>query len=649
MSLRRQLLVTGALAVSALAGGAAEAGAAELVNATNVGVPSQAGSTQTGRIDPVGGSASQCEQLEFSPSAIQTNSTFRYTNHTFRSRLTHSICVTAELTPACAPAVPLYSAAYIGAFVPSDVLANYAAHSGTAGPPQAYSFAPPGESTFAIVVHTTTPDTDCSSYALRVTSLGPWATTAPAVVGNAPAVGSSITGNNAQWVTTPAAPTVARRWRRCDAQGAACTDIPGATGQTYAVTNDDLGHTLRFRNVAEDTDGTSTSDSAFVEPFIPFETHATESLGPGDRVHNGIFVRDNVDSHCSAPKSAPTVLQPIANFLYDPFPAQSLLNDPVCLVARTLPGPGCGTGVSPSIYGPAFDPPAGIPQNYVGNSGTPFSSAGFASVPLPPAARREVVVSIGSSVAVCASYNVTLGADAPFALVRPTVAGAPAEGVALTAADGTWSGTPAFGYAWLRCDADGGACASIDGATAASYTPTAADAGSRLRVRVTATQGRSVSSDSEPTSAVAAAPPSAGGGPGGPGGPGGTNPPPLDRTAPKATVKLGSRDLAKAVKSGRVPVTVTCDEDCAATVEVRITRKLAKQLKLGKKVVIARAKGSLKPVRKTTLRPKLASRTRRALRRRTSLTLSIAATFTDPAGNAARKSVKASLKRPRRR
>ena len=78
-------------------------------------------------------------------------------------------------------------------------------------------------------------------------------------------------------------PTVQRRWRRCDAAGATCSDIPGATGMTYTVTDADLGHTLRFRNIATDPDGTSTSDSLFVEPFIPFETHAAESLGPGDR------------------------------------------------------------------------------------------------------------------------------------------------------------------------------------------------------------------------------------------------------------------------------------------------------------------------------------------------------------------------------
>jgi len=80
---------------------------------------------------------------------------------------------------------------------------------------------------------------------LRVASKGPWATQAPAIVGNAPPVGSSITGNHAQWVAAPPPNNLARQWRRCDAQGAACTNIPGATAQTYTVTNDDLGHTGR--------------------------------------------------------------------------------------------------------------------------------------------------------------------------------------------------------------------------------------------------------------------------------------------------------------------------------------------------------------------------------------------------------------------
>jgi hypothetical protein len=153
-----------------------------------------------------------------------------------------------------------------------------------------------------------------------------------------------------------------------------------------------------------------------------------------------------------------------------------------------------------------------------------------------------------------------------------------------------------------------------------------------LRVRVTATQGRSVSSDSEPTGVVAAA---GGGG-------GGT---PLDHTAPKATLRLASHDLAKLVKKGRLPVTVSCDEKCSAVIEVRVASKLAKRLGLRKKVVIARATGVLVAGRKTTLRTKLVSGVRRAIRKRKSLAISVAGTFTDAAGNKARRSLKGLLKR----
>jgi len=207
------------------------------------------------------------------------------------------------------------------------------------------------------------------------------------------------------------------------------------------------------------------------------------------------------------------------------------------------------------------------------------------------------------------------------------------EGGTLTASDGTWSGTPAFGHSWLRCGEDGAGCAAIENATAASYKPAAGDVGHRLRVRVTATQGRSVSSDSDPTSIVAAAPP----------GGGGTS---LDQTPPKTTLRLASRNLAKLLKRKRLPFTVTCDEPCSAVVEVRITSKLAKKLKLGKKVVIARAKGAVAARKKTTLRAKLVTPARRALAKRKSLRIGVAGTFTDAAGNKARRSLKGSLRRP---
>jgi hypothetical protein len=623
----RRPLVAG-LAAIFLLGPAAAAEAVNIVTA-NQSVPSTGGQAQAGRLDP-DGVPSGCEGvLKFEPElATGQPGPFHYINHTFRSSLTHPICLTVDIQTACTTTPNrIFSVGYVGAFDPANPLTNYAADSGSS-PPGSYSFAPGAGASFAIVVHEVTANAGCSAYTLTVSSDGPWAD-APPSIGGTPAAGTALTGNDADWEATPA---VQRRWRRCDSAGGNCTDIPGATGATYTVADEDLGHTLRFRNDATDADGTSTSDSRFIEPFIPFETRAAESLGPGDRVQDGIFVRNGVESRCGVPATPPPILQLGNSFLYDVFPVASLLNEPVCLVARTAPM--CGNGVTPAIYSPAFAPTSGLANNYGGNSGNGYNLVGAVSSTLPAAEGREVTVSQGNTAGTCPAYGVTLGADAPFATARPAVGGSPVEGSALTASDGTWSGSPTFGRSWRRCEPDGAACTPIEGATAASYTLTAADVGRRLRVRVTATQGRSVSSDSEPSGVVAADP---------------TADPPLDRTAPTATLRLASRNLARAVKTGRLPVRVTCNEPCSAAVRVRVTSKLGKRLKLRGKVVIARAQGNVAAGSRKTLRTRLTRRARRALKRRKSLEVRVAATFTDAAGNGARKSLKRSLKRPRRR
>ena len=122
-----------------------------------------------------------------------------------------------------------------------------------------------------------------------------------------------------------------------------------------------------------------------------------------------------------------------------------------------------------------------------------------------------------------------------------------------------------------------------------------------------------------------------------------------DRTKPRGTVRLASTNLAKIVKSGRVPVRVFCNEACSTVVEVRVTRKLARALRLGRKTVLAKLRGRVTAGRRKTLRAKLVKKARRAMRRRKSLKLSLAATFTDAAGNRARQVRKGTLKRPARR
>ena len=75
----------------------------------------------------------------------------------------------------------------------------------------------------------------------------------------------------------------------------------------------------------------------------------------------------------------------------------------------------------------------------------------------------------------------------PRSMAPPTISGVPAPGQTLTATTGTWSGGPtSFAYQWQRCDAAGGACASIDGATGQTYLVAGADVGATLRVSVTA-------------------------------------------------------------------------------------------------------------------------------------------------------------------
>src|SRR5262249_50394415 len=77
----------------------------------------------------------------------------------------------------------------------------------------------------------------------------------------------------------------------------------------------------------------------------------------------------------------------------------------------------------------------------------------------------------------------------PGVITGPSISGTTTVGQLLTADPGAWSGSPTFAYQWQRCDAGGGSCVDIFGATSATYTLTVADQGHTLRVRVTATNG----------------------------------------------------------------------------------------------------------------------------------------------------------------
>lgn len=85
-----------------------------------------------------------------------------------------------------------------------------------------------------------------------VTAVAPVATAAPALSGT-PLVGQTLTESAAGWSGSPTAFTY--QWQRCNASGAACTAIPGATARTYKLSAADRRRTIRVAEGAANAVG----------------------------------------------------------------------------------------------------------------------------------------------------------------------------------------------------------------------------------------------------------------------------------------------------------------------------------------------------------------------------------------------------------
>ena len=88
---------------------------------------------------------------------------------------------------------------------------------------------------------------------------GPTNSVKPAVSGTA-MLGATLTVSNGTWSPTPTSFT--RQWQRCDTDVANCVNISGATGQTYGVRADDVGHRIRALVTAHTSAGQTTVASS---------------------------------------------------------------------------------------------------------------------------------------------------------------------------------------------------------------------------------------------------------------------------------------------------------------------------------------------------------------------------------------------------
>ena len=121
--------------------------------------------------------------------------------------------------------------------------------------------------------------------------------------------------------------------------------------------------------------------------------------------------------------------------------------------------------------------------------------------------RRLVVVvtarnSDGSTNAQVNTGVIGARATAPRNTSVPSISGNLREGETLTANPGVWEGTQpiSFGYQWQRCDANGGNCSNISGATNRTYVVASSDVNRSVRVIVAARNpGGSRSAASAPT------------------------------------------------------------------------------------------------------------------------------------------------------
>jgi len=85
--------------------------------------------------------------------------------------------------------------------------------------------------------------------------------TSPPTISGTAQQGQTLTAEAGNWSGTRPL-KFGFHWHRCDASGAGCVHIDGATDQTYVVSATDVGHTLRVAVTATNAFGTGTARSA---------------------------------------------------------------------------------------------------------------------------------------------------------------------------------------------------------------------------------------------------------------------------------------------------------------------------------------------------------------------------------------------------
>jgi hypothetical protein len=271
--------------------------------------------------------------------------------------------------------------------------------------------------------------------------------------------GSTLTGSKGTW--SGSEPSFSYQWLQCNASGAACKEISGATGTTLGLLTGMIGGTVRLAVTATNSAGSTSATSepsGLIKALLPSNT-SLPSIG-------------------------------------------GLLED-----GQTLTGAkGSWSGSEPSF---AFQwllcNAAGAECKEL--SGATGATLGLLTSEIGKTVRLAVTAtnSAGSTTATSEPTSAIL-AILPKALSLPSIAGLAEDGQTLTGANGSWEGSaPSFSYQWKSCNGSGAECKEVSKATATTLGLTESLIGRTLRLAVTASNSRgSSTAESAPTSSVLA-------------------------------------------------------------------------------------------------------------------------------------------------
>jgi hypothetical protein len=355
------------------------------------------------------------------------------------------------------------------------------------------------------------------------TQAAPSNTSLPTISGSAVA-GQTLTASPGSWSgDTPI--TFAYQWLRCNSSGASCSSISGETGVNRLVDNGDVGSTLRVHVTATNSSGSTSADSN--------QTAVVTSSGGGGGGGSGAPVSS------SAPTISGSAVQ-----------GQSL-----------TASPGSWNGTTPITFAYQWQRCDSSGNNCNSISGETGTTRLVDSGDVGSRLRVKVTAtnSAGSNSATSEATAVVTssggggggGSGPPKNASPPVVSGSAVQGQTLTATTGTWTGkTPiTFTNQWYRCDVNSANCNAIAGETGPTRTVDAGDVGSRLKVRITATNSLGSSSADSATTAVVT-------------GSGGGTPPPGG--LPEGAIKLPNGKIS-------IPVTSVPSDQRLVVDSVRFT------------------------------------------------------------------------------